>query len=220
MKIKPTATQPDKRHSRSRRRLLQSLAVGTTAITVKSLPEKWAKPALDTTIVPAHAQCTAAATLTCEIDQPFSEQLDGGSILDPVRGVNGPWLTGNSGTGIVEGFNPVPDIINTVTFSFNSIFASVSPPSAGPVTLMVNAGVGDNGGTAVVNQGASQTILPDGSGNVSFDNQGQDVIVEFSSTQIGDANGVESTGPVQFVFSACDQTCTINVLFQEAFHEP
>ena len=47
----------DKKSSESRRKLLKSIAAGSGAIVAgKSLPENWAKPVVDSVMLPAHAQ--------------------------------------------------------------------------------------------------------------------------------------------------------------------
>ena len=54
----------DKQSSESRRKLLKSIATGSGAIIAgKSLPESWAKPVVDSVMLPVHAQTTS-----CDLD--------------------------------------------------------------------------------------------------------------------------------------------------------
>lgn len=46
----------DKKHGKSRRKLLKSIAAGSGAIVVgKSLPDSWSRPTVDSVLLPAHA---------------------------------------------------------------------------------------------------------------------------------------------------------------------
>jgi len=200
-----------RQHNRSRRRLLQSLAVGGTAITVKSLPEKWAKPVLDTTIVPAHAECTnVAVTLTCEIDQPDYDWATVGFFPN----TSGPWLAGGA-TGSIGSLDPTPTNVQTVQFSFGDVVATVNPPAAGPVTLNANFLGGDNGGTLGISP-MNQTLTPDGGGVAKVKDSGVPVVVGFSSPDDG-----FRTATMRFEFSAaCANPCTIDVVFAEDFFTP
>lgn len=203
--------QDCERHSRSRRRLLQSLAAGGAAVTVKSLPDRWAKPALETSIVPAHAQASIAASLTCEIDVPTTN-FDGTISFSTTPATSGPWLTGGQ-TGTIDNFALSPPTDATVIFDFYHLEATVTPANAGPIILDVDASPGANGGYAAVNQGANQTILPNASGVVDF---GTNVVVGFSSNQASTPPN-PSTASVNFNFNAAGQDCVINVVFAESF---
>jgi len=59
MKKKTDTPDADTR-DRSRRRLLQLLAVGGVLAGGKTLPETWVKPVIDEVVLPAHAQMTQA----------------------------------------------------------------------------------------------------------------------------------------------------------------
>ena len=53
--------------NKSRRKLLKSIAIGSGAvITGKSLPEKWARPVVDSVLLPAHAQASQL-TFSCSV---------------------------------------------------------------------------------------------------------------------------------------------------------
>ena len=55
----------DKKSRESRRKLLKSIAAGSGAIVAgKSLPENWSKPAVDSVLLPAHAQTSPTCTET------------------------------------------------------------------------------------------------------------------------------------------------------------
>jgi hypothetical protein len=57
----------DKKSSDSRRKLLKSIAAGSGAVIAgKSLPENWAKPVVDSVMLPAHAQ-----TSCCDISGQY-----------------------------------------------------------------------------------------------------------------------------------------------------
>lgn len=58
MKKKSDAPDADSR-DKSRRRLLQLLAVGGVFAGGKMLPETWVKPVIDEVVLPTHAQMTA-----------------------------------------------------------------------------------------------------------------------------------------------------------------
>ena len=48
--------------SRSRRKALKTIAAGTAVAGTMALTGKWSKPAVDTIILPAHAQATTGNT--------------------------------------------------------------------------------------------------------------------------------------------------------------
>ena len=76
----------------SRRKLLKSIAAGSGAVIAgKSLPEKWVKPAVDSVLLPAHAQTSQG--LFCEsTGAPFAGHVSPGPDVDiPSGGVNLPW---------------------------------------------------------------------------------------------------------------------------------
>jgi hypothetical protein len=58
------------RSKQSRRKMLKSMAAGSGAVIAgKSMPEQWAKPVVDSVILPGHAQttistCTIVGTVT------------------------------------------------------------------------------------------------------------------------------------------------------------
>ena len=62
MKIKPNSK------NLARRDLLKILSVGGVAISAKSLPEKWARPMVDSILLPAHAQMSPILPGSCTVD--------------------------------------------------------------------------------------------------------------------------------------------------------
>ena len=109
-------TKPNERHNRARRRLLQSLAAGGAAVSVKTLPEPWAKPVLDTTTLPAHAQSTCA--LECAVSTVStvsSHSID----FEGDFSINGFPLSGGE-TGSVIGYD---NDDAPITFSVTGISA-------------------------------------------------------------------------------------------------
>ena len=69
----------NKKSNKSRRKLLKSLAAGSSAIVVsKSLPGSWSKPVVDSVILPAHAQTTGCCDIAgtyCWSDQYSSLEI-------------------------------------------------------------------------------------------------------------------------------------------------
>ncbi len=78
----------------ARRKLLKSLvAGGGAAVTANSLPDKWAKPVVDSVLLPAHAQTTTCQVYVSdwgsdgnrlanpEIDIPVALERSGGNAL-------------------------------------------------------------------------------------------------------------------------------------------
>ncbi len=70
----------------ARRKLLRSLAItGGAAVTAKSLPQEWVKPAVDTVLLPAHSQTSIvfseffSATTTTEFTVRFCVKYRDGS---------------------------------------------------------------------------------------------------------------------------------------------
>ncbi len=64
----------DKKSNDSRRKLLKSIATGSGAVVaVKSLPESWGKPIVDTVLLPAHAQATQSSCSAGSITSTSNE---------------------------------------------------------------------------------------------------------------------------------------------------
>jgi len=189
------------RHSRARRRLLQSIAAGGAAISVKPLPDQWAKPLLDVTMLPAHAEASVAATLACEVGDVL--HTEPGDVSGTVSGAPrnpafDPPVTGGQ-TGTLDNWRSSTTVAFTIQPTANLI-----PASAGPVTLMV----GGQGGALDIDSGNNQVAAVDGDGDANF----ADVVVEI-------VNPTSNTGTfsqiVDFNFSAAGQQCVINVEFNE-----
>ena len=62
----------DKKSSESRRKLLKSIAAGSGAVIAgKNLPENWARPVVDSVMLPAHAQTSGTRTFFLFSEVPF-----------------------------------------------------------------------------------------------------------------------------------------------------
>ena len=78
---------------KSRRKILKSIAAGSGAVIAgKSLPEKWTKPAVDSVLLPAHAQTSMG--FFCEsTGAPFADHVAPGPDVDITGGpVLLPWM--------------------------------------------------------------------------------------------------------------------------------
>jgi len=118
-KQKQHLSELKERHSRARRRLVQSIAASGAAMSVKSIPDKWARPVLDSTMLPAHAQSTPAhaqapCTVSCTVST-VEFTADQGSI-------SGFPLAGGQ-VGSVTRF----DLDKTTTFTVSGISAVTGP---------------------------------------------------------------------------------------------
>ncbi len=74
-------TMTDKKSNDSRRKLLKSIAAGSGAIIAgKSLPESWARPVVDSVILPTHAQTTddtgSSPTVTAIYEYDYKSQFE------------------------------------------------------------------------------------------------------------------------------------------------
>jgi len=80
-----------------RRNLLKALVLGGGALTVSSLPKKWAKPVIDFAVVPAHAQATGLVYASnVELNWGWCVVISG-AIAD-VTGVDGGYEVSPGGT--------------------------------------------------------------------------------------------------------------------------
>jgi len=119
---------------RARRRLLASIAVtGGTAITSRSVPEAWKKPALDSMLLPTHAATTVdvppVSTFTCRVASVIAN--DDGSVI-----TDGPF------------FEPAADVITQPSLDdvgLSGIQAEIDPPVSQPVILTYSAPTGIDG---------------------------------------------------------------------------
>jgi len=197
------------RYGKNRRRVLQSLAMGGTAITVKNIPEKWARPVLDTTMLPAHARGSNPETpcvvesLTCVLGSvtgvPFTATFSQDTPL------NGSPAPGNTLT-----INPTRTPSDEPTsIVFRSLAATLTPECPQPITLLVSENYGgtefdlDAGNFA-------QTVAPV-NGTASFDN------IVAAVDRGYDTNGsVGVAATVDFTFRTDNlPDCVINVVFLE-----
>ena len=99
----------DNKSSENRRKLLKSIAAGSGAIVAgKSLPENWARPVVDSVILPAHAQTSGepAAFVSSGGPLPGRVSIDGDSLFADITNTLVPEAKAN-------GFFPeIPCIVN------------------------------------------------------------------------------------------------------------
>jgi len=182
-------SRSDKHYTHKRRKLLQSLAAGGAVVTVKTVPEKWTRPLLETTTLPAHAEMTTqpvSCSLTCEVGGFDSTQSFNLGFTSP--------LQGNGASGIVFSgatLNPPQ------TWTISGLEATVSSPA--PVSLAINAS-----GAVSLNSAGITTVIDSGT------------ITDFGNLEVTllDQSPID-VGTVDFTFSACGQSCNIDVTFSE-----
>jgi hypothetical protein len=77
-----TSLDSDVKVSRSRRRLLMALAAGGAGATVtaKLLPARWTRPAIDSVLLPAHAQATGFSSSFLTMNVVLADA--GGGVMD------------------------------------------------------------------------------------------------------------------------------------------
>ncbi len=183
-----------KRHGHARRRLLQSIAAGSAAISVKHLPERWSKPVLDASILPVHAQTTNCA-LSCRISTVSPNQSDEGGAT-----ISGFPLAGGQ-TGSVRRFDA--DHPSTFTVTGISAVADASCTVGLDVDLETNTRAFFD-----ISGGDLQSVS---NGTASFN----PVEVVFDAIIDGGAgNGV--TAQLEFAFASSPGTCVINIAFAES----
>jgi len=209
--VKPQQTEAVNRHSRARRRLLQSLGAGAV-INVKQLPELWSRPLLDSTMLPAHAEISAAATLSCELTDVDADPTAASPLRASPGSVNEPFnpsLTGGM-LGTLFGWgSEISTGGGTVTFDIDTE-ATINPPSAGPVTLVVGGTIMN---TLDVEAGSgNQVVAPNTLGVVDF----APVLLQVTNPTPGAA----FSQTVDFTFSAAGQQCVISVAFTENIPGP
>jgi len=186
-KASPLQTDKETRHGHARRRVLQSIAAGGATITVKALPEQWAKPVLDVAMLPAHAQGTCEAqSLTCTLNDvtPGSTVGSGDGGYDNVNTLNVAPALPLSGNGTVMvdlwsdtgsdslcGTAAEIGYVSSASFDFSAI---VTPPCPA-VTLQ--AGIAGPDSLWSLGSPGSQTgVVDPDNGAVAFNN----VVVNFT----------------------------------------
>jgi len=104
---------PDNNDSESRRKLLKSIAAGTTGALIagKTLPESWMKPVVDSVMLPAHAQTSCSSTNTFVITTPSQ-------VGPPVVVPDGGSIAGGAGFTITGSITPNPGVISVTIAAF------------------------------------------------------------------------------------------------------
>jgi len=202
------------RHGRARRRVLQSIAAGGATITVKALPEQWAKPVLDTAVLPVHAQSTCQAeTLNCAVNTMINNAGDANPNTDfpvPCGGSFEVDRIADTQDLTVCGNPPSWDVY-TGTMSF-VVSATVNPPCE-PVDLDTNLTGSDN---FSLGSGSSQSgVVDPDSGAVAFNN----VQVLFALPEaINDPESEDYAATMVLTFASPGAgNRTINISFTESF---
>lgn len=143
-------SQSPQRYAQRRRRLLQSLAISGAAVSTRAIPEKWSRPILDTTLLPAHAQAT-----TCIVESLDCELGSIGGLAADVDFSPGP-PPYNGGTATVT---EIYDGEGGADVTLAALSATVAAPEcAGPVTLLVTSDYDPP--DFDLGSGTSQTVMP------------------------------------------------------------
>jgi len=206
--------QNKERHNNARRRLLKSVAASGAAVTVKALPDKWAKPMLETTMLPAHAQATTCA-LECRVVEIDTSP---GTLLSPVT----PALPiPGGGTVNLHGFGAqdIGACGNAVDFgaSVQSVFVEVvATVDPGCSAADLTAGLSGGQGVFALTGGGDQTgVINPVTGAVSFNA----VTVEFDATGFTvNASPTTVSAELDLSVQAGTSNCVINVIFTEHFY--
>lgn len=217
------ASTPNRYHN-ARRRLLQSLVAGGAAVTVKNIPQQWAKPVLDAGVLPAHAQATCQVeSLSCSFDGlngsvtgTFDETDPLG--INPSLPIDGPgsatvagWSDGYLGTCGLDA-QTVDGIVSSATLSFS---ATVNPPCE---IVDLEADLSNSGSDASdpslwnVSSGGNQSgVVDPDSGAVSFSN----VVIGY--TQPTTATDEDRDAVLDISIRSGGAQCTIDITFTEDF---
>ena len=134
----------DKKSSESRRKLLKSIAAGSGAIVAgKSLPEEWARPVVDSVMLPVHAQTST------EAPSEAPSFVSAGGPLPPRVSLDSESLFADLSDALVpeakaNGFDPeIPCIVNN-----------------GDGTVVVDVLVGGDHFQETVTVGAAKVFMP------------------------------------------------------------
>jgi len=201
------SSRSNQRHSRARRRLLQSVAASGAAVTVKALPDKWAKPILETTMLPAHAQATNCQ-LSCEVTA-----ITGGARITP-----SPPIPGGNDVQVDRWANQGTNNECGATANFESFFDDVNVAVAALVdpicqTVDLTASLSGETSVYVLTSGGDQAgVVNPGNGSVSF----TPVNVSFDPTGFTvNANPSTMSAELDLRINAGGNECNINVIFSE-----
>jgi len=206
------SSRSSQRHSRARRRLLQSVAASGAAVTVKTLPDKWAKPILETTMLPAHAQATNCR-LSCQVTEitggtfrvsPSPPIVGGGSVqVDRLASQAAP-----NDCGGTAAFNTFIDDVNVAV-------AALVDPICQTVDLTASLS-GETSVYALTSGGGVQAgVVNPGNGSVSF----TPVNVSFDPTGFTvNANPSTISAELDLRIHAGGNDCNINVIFSEVVY--
>ncbi|MCK5360157.1 MAG: hypothetical protein KAJ95_05990 [Gammaproteobacteria bacterium] len=123
------------RSKQSRRKMLKSMAAGSGAVIAgKSVPDQWAKPMVDSVLLPVHAQtsgptsCTVGGDIQVVFDSStdaFADQTDDGAINPPFA-LPGDYtvntISSDSAISFIPQINVTPGV--TDNFTLNSIVSA------------------------------------------------------------------------------------------------
>ena len=130
----------------SRRKLLKSIAAGSGAIVAgKSLPETWARPVVDSVLLPVHAQTSggfagAAGGVTASISKEsnlYAKLMD--RIVEPAHANGGPTFTYKADVCVDDNGNGTANV-KTVVSRSNGGCTSSNMYEATNVPIGINAG--------------------------------------------------------------------------------
>lgn len=218
-KNRQSPTETDKRHGRARRRLLQSLAAGGAAVTVKALPQQWAKPVLDVTSLPAHAQATCQVeSLNCAVND-VDFQGDGHADISAA-----PPLVGGNNTIVDADVDSLADVafadcggtafLNDQTDVISlGVTATVNPPCP-VVTLMADL-AGDSVFDFPDGDQSQVGVVDPTTGSVTFSNV--NIGFDLSSYTVPVTPSTVSALLDLRVKAPGVSDCIINIQFSESF---
>jgi len=213
-----TSTLPE-RYDRSRRRLLQALTTGGVAITVKSLPDSWAKPVLDISILPTHAQTTCGSvTLVCGLSAVSYSGSD--AVISPATPIAGTSSGASanidrllSQSSLPSCSSSDPGIITEITDAVTFTVSATVNPVCGPVTLTADL-TGTNLYSLGSGGGSQNGAVNPNTGVVTFNN----VVVGFDPPEDAPAGSVDLDATLDLRVTVDGQPpCIIDINFSERF---
>ena len=137
-----------------RRNLLRAFAIGGgTVITVKSLPENWIKPVVDSVVLPVHAQTSAPIGSSGPTIVNYSVDM---AISDNFTGAAGPFILNYDVTGITPTSDATLDITDLIADVENAAENVAVSIDSTPVGTFFGGG-GDN---SCPTPNSAQLIIP------------------------------------------------------------